>query len=99
MYMYLYTPQLANLECHASIRLASEQPLTGFIQIHFKFKVLVALEHWIFHEFPHNIFNLTSPQVEILVPISLTLPHVEALDAAIMDCLVHSLVQIRIYVL
>ena len=99
-YMYEQnTPQLANLESHSSIRLTPKQPLTGFVQIHFKFKVLVALEHWIFHDFPNNIFQLTSPQVEILVSISLTLPHVEALDAAILDCLVHSLMQVRIYIL
>ncbi len=93
------TYQLAYLESHSSICLTPKQPLTCFIQIHFKFKVLVALEHWIFHDFLSNIFLLTSPQVEILVPISLAFPHVEALDTAILDCLVNSLVQIRMDVL
>jgi hypothetical protein len=54
---------LAYLEGHSCIRLTSKQALTGFIQIHFKFEILVAVEHWIFHDFPHNIFQLTSPQV------------------------------------
>ncbi len=70
-----------------------------FHLIHFKFQVLVALEHWIFNNLQHNIFQVSSPQVDILVLISCALPHVEALDVAIMAYLIHSLVQSRIFVL
>ncbi len=62
-------------------------------------EVLIAFEDGIFHNLPHNIFQLTNSEVEILISISRTLPQVEALNATIINSFGHTLMQIRVDVL
>jgi hypothetical protein len=96
--MTLYIPKLSNLKGHTRIGLTSKKPLTWSVHVHFENEVLVALEHRIFHNpsLLDKILQLTRPGIEVLVPIGRSLLQVEALDAAILDSLLHSLVQIRV---
>ncbi len=45
------------------------ETVTCLVQVHLESEVLVTFEHRIFHDLPNDIFQLMSPEVEILVTI------------------------------
>ena len=90
---------MSNLECNSSVGLAAKQPIACLVKVHFKLVILIAFEYRIFHYLPYNVLYLTNPEIQILIPISWSLTHVEASDPPILNSFLHPLMQIRVQIL
>ncbi len=84
-----YIPRLPHLKCHSGICLAAKQPLASLVQLYLERVLLIASQDRIFHDLPHDILKLPSPEIEILITICRSLLHNKALDATILDSFFH----------